>query len=98
VDLQATLKKDKEGATLNVLWKGKPLPGVKVTLHGKKGADKVAKTTNDGGAAQFSAKELADGLNGLLVGCIDKEKTGDLAGKPYTSESHYLTVTFVHQP
>jgi hypothetical protein len=98
LDLQATLKKDKEGATLHVLWKGKPLPGVKVTLHGKKGAEKIAKMTSDAGAVQFSAKELAVGLNGVLVGYIDKEKTGDLAGKPYSSESHYLTVTFFHAP
>jgi hypothetical protein len=96
LDLQGLVKKEADGVSLTVLWKGKPLRDAKVSLHGRKGAEKVAKTTDGSGSVRFSSKELASGLNGVLVGHVIKDQEGELGGKKYASESHYLTVTFVN--
>ena len=96
LELQGLLKKETDGVALQVFWKGKPLRDAKVSLHGSKGSEKVNKTADGSGHVRFSSKELASGLNGLLIGHVEKDQTGDLGGKSYTSESHYLTITFVN--
>jgi hypothetical protein len=94
VDLQGVLKQTDEGLELTVLWKGKPLADAKVQLTGADGEEKGAETTNPGGVVKFAAKDVPSGLNGLLVGYVDKEAPGELDGKKYSGESHYLTITF----
>jgi hypothetical protein len=96
LELQGLLKKEGDGVSLQVLFKGKPLRDAKVSLHGRKGAEKIAKSTDGSGNVRFSSKELASGLNGVLVGHVIKDQEGELGGKKYASESHYLTVTFVN--
>jgi hypothetical protein len=98
LELQGLLKKEKDGVALTILWKGKPLPDAKIALHGSKETEKVSKTTDRSGNARFTTKELASGLNGVLVGHVIKEQPGELGGKAFTSESHYLTITFVNAP
>jgi hypothetical protein len=95
VALQGILKKTDEGVELTVLWKGKPLKDAKVQLFCDEGHEEGSATTNPGGVVKFTSKEVEEGLNGLLVGYVDKDSPGELGGKKYTGESHYLTVTFV---
>jgi hypothetical protein len=95
VDLQGILKQTDEGVEVTVLWKGKPLADAKVQLTGADGAEKAAETTNPGGMVKIASKDIPAGLNGLLVGFVDKEAPGELDGKKYSGESHYMTITFV---
>lgn len=95
VDLQGILKKTDDGVSLQVLWKGKPLASAKVQLFCDEGHEEGSATTNPDGIVKFTSKEVEAGLNGLLVGYVDKESPGELDGKKYTGESHYLTITFV---
>lgn len=96
VALQGIVSRDKDGgARLQVFWQGKPLAGAKVRLFCDEGHEEGSATTNPDGVVTFSADEVEDGLNGLLVGYVDKGAPGELDGKKYAGESHYLTITFV---
>ena len=96
VALDGVVTREKEGGVrLQVFWQGKPLAGAKVQLFCAEGHEEGSATTKPDGVVTFTAKEVEDGLNGLLVGFVDKEKPGELNGKEYKSESHYLTITFV---
>ncbi len=95
VDLQGIIKKADDGVSVQVLWKGKPLANAKVQLFCDEGHEEGSATTNPDGIVKFTSKEVEAGLNGVLVGHVDKEAPGELNGKKYTSESHYLTLTFV---
>jgi hypothetical protein len=66
-----------------------------VQLFCDEGHEEGSATTNPDGVVAFTAKEVEEGLNGLLVGHVDKDQPGELGGKKYTGESHYLTITFV---
>ncbi len=95
VALQGIAKKEKEGVSLQVFWQGKPLADAKVQLFCDDGHEEGTATTNPDGVVTFTAKEVEDGLNGLLVGYVVKDSPGELDGKKYAGESHYLTITFV---
>ncbi|MEX2185788.1 MAG: hypothetical protein WD875_03295 [Pirellulales bacterium] len=93
VALQGIAKKDTDGVSLQVFWQGKPLAGAKVQLFCDEGHEEGSATTNGDGVVQFTAKQVEDGLNGLLVGHVDNDSPGESNGKKYTGESHYLTIT-----
>ena len=95
VDLQGIVKKSDDGVSLQLFWKGKPLGGAKVQLFCDEGHEEGSATTNPDGIVTFTSKEVEAGLNGMLVGYVVKDSPGELDGKKYTGESHYLTITFV---
>ncbi|MEZ6068785.1 MAG: hypothetical protein R3C10_00665 [Pirellulales bacterium] len=94
VQLQAVLTKDADGLQAKVLWEGKPLAGVDVTLYCEDGHNEGTATTNSEGIAKFDAATVEPGLNGLLVNYTDKNASGEWQGKPYKSATHILTATF----
>ncbi|HEX3602360.1 MAG TPA: kelch repeat-containing protein [Lacipirellulaceae bacterium] len=76
---------------LTVLWDGKPLAGADVTfMAGDK--DSNEKKTDDDGHATF--KLANGGLIGVLANTMEKDKSGDLDGKPYNGVMHYASLTF----
>jgi len=95
--LEAVLEKNAAGVTAKILWEGEPLAGAKVQLFCHEGDEEATATTDGQGIVRFPASEVEAGLNGLLVGHVDKQRAGELAGKPYQGEAHYLTVTFVNK-
>lgn len=95
--LEAVLEKAAGEVTAKVLWEGKPLVGAKVQLIDPAGNEAATATTDKQGIARFATGEVKSGLNGLLIGHVDKQRSGELAGKPYQGEAHYLTVTFVNK-
>lgn len=92
--LQAVLTMHDTKLVARILRDGKPLPGAKVQLFCDEGHEEGAAETNEQGEVEFSASQVEDGLNGLLVGAVDKEAKGEFEGKAYQGEAHYLTVTF----
>lgn len=94
LDLEAVLSEQDGGVTAQVYWRGKPLPDTKVQLFCEEGHEEGSATTDPQGRVHFSADEVEEGLNGLLIGRVDKESAGELNGEAYKGEAHYLTVTF----
>lgn len=76
---------------LKVLWNGKPLAGVPVTLF-VGDDDSSEKKTNDDGVATFEFKQL--GFVGVLTNTLEKDKSGELDGKKYKGVMHYASLTF----
>lgn len=95
LDLEAVLSEKDGGVAAQIFWRGKPLPEAKVQLFCEEGHEEATATTDPQGRVHFSADEVEEGLNGLLVGRVDKVSSGELNGEAYTGEAHYLTVTFV---
>ena len=93
-ELQVQLVDTEKGVDAYVVWKGKPLAGADVTLFCEEGHEEGAATTDEQGKVSFSDKEVEDGLNGIMVGHQVKDDQGEFEGKPYSSSSHYLTMTF----
>ena len=76
---------------LTVLWEGKPLADANVTLlEGDK--EPAEKSTDKDGHVTF--KPEVGGLIGVLANTLEKDKTGELDGKPYKGVMHYATLTF----
>ena len=94
LDLQAQLVDTDKGVDVFVLWKGKPLSGVTVSLYCEEGHEEGAAKTDKHGKVSFSDKEVEDGLNGIMVGHKLEKDAGEFGGTKCTSSSHYLTVTF----
>jgi hypothetical protein len=95
--LEAVLTESNDGGVAaRIFWQGKPLAGARVRLFCAEGHEEGTATTNEQGIARFAAGEVEVGLNGLLVGHVDKEAKGKMSGVPYTGAAHYLTITFLH--
>lgn len=93
--LQAVLtSKEDGGVQAQILKDGKPLADAKVQLFCSDGHEEGVGTTDSQGRVQFTGSEVEEGLNGLLVGHVDPQSSGDYEGKPYKGEANYLTVTF----
>ena len=76
---------------LKVLWDGKPLAGAEVTIMvGDK--DPVEEKAGDDGRVTFKAE--GGGLVGVLANTMEKDKAGELDGKPYKGVMHYASLTF----
>jgi N-acetylneuraminic acid mutarotase len=80
-----------EEAQFEVLWDGKPLAGAGVTLMIGDENPKEVKTGEDGKA---TAKLGKGGLIGVLANYLEKDKAGELGGKPYKGVMHYASLTF----
>lgn len=93
--LTAAVTPAESGVSVQVLWKGKPLSDVKVTLFCDEGHEEGSDTTDKKGRVSFSDKQVEDGVNGILVGHTVKDEAGELNGEAYKSAAHYLTLTFV---
>jgi hypothetical protein len=94
VALQAVLVMSDEKLVARILHHGKPLAGAKVQLFCDEGHEEGTAETNEQGEVEFTAAQVEDGLNGLLVGHVDKQAKGELEGQAYQGEANYLTVTF----
>lgn len=93
--LDATPIASKRGLKLSVTWQGEPLEGASVTLIDS-GGESAEKKTNAKGRATFHG--IAAGPIGFVIGYVDEKDSGELDGDKYTSASHYMTLTFDHQP
>src|SRR3954465_7735403 len=82
---------DERDVKLTILWDGKPLPEADVTViqDGKEPSQRKADTN---GRVEFKA--AGGELLGVLANTIEKEKSGELDGKPYKGVMHYATLTF----
>ncbi len=97
LDLVAHIVQNKEGVTVHLMWKGKPLADTSVSLYSAKGEKQSSVKTGKQGQASFTVGELTPGLNGIIAGFTDKEEKGKFEGAAYEGASHYLTTTFVHK-
>ena len=89
--LEIVPKVKKGEVELTVLWDGKPLAGADTTvLIGDK--DPLEQKTDKDGLVSF--KPEGGGLVGVLANTLEKDKNGELDGKPYKGVMHYATLTF----
>lgn len=82
--------KDSE-VELTVLWDGKPLADVEVSVMEGKSEPNDLKTDAEG-KVRFKPKE--QGLVGVLANTMEKDKSGELDGKKYKGVWHYASLTF----
>lgn len=94
-ELQARLSKIPEGVRVVVMRQGKPLGDSTVKLYCDEGHLEAEHKTDSDGACEFTTSELEGGLNAIVVGAKEEETAGKVGDIPYTSETHYLTATFV---
>lgn len=76
---------------LTVLWDGKPLGGVDVTVFSGD-EESVEKKSSADGKLEFKAGP--GGLVGVLANTLEKDKSGQLDGKSYKGVMHYASLTF----
>jgi uncharacterized GH25 family protein len=76
---------------LKVLWDGKPLGGAELTIM-VGDQEPVEEKAGDDGRVTF--KPEGGGLVGVLANTLEKDKSGELDGKPYKGVSHYASLTF----
>jgi len=95
LDLQAIVEREEGGVAVQVLWQGKPLADAKVGLYCDDGHEEGSATTDAEGIVRFTSGEVEEGLNGVLVGFVNKDSAGDFNGQAYSGEANYLTITFV---
>lgn len=103
--LQAVLSVEDTHLKVAVLEKEQPLANATVTLSNTANAETESKdaapttaTTNEQGFAKFELTALKEGLNGLMVMQVANDAAGEWEGKPYTTATQILTVTFSHDP
>lgn len=89
MSLDAQLVRTEDGIDVHVVLDGKALKGASITLIDGAG-EQATDATGDDGSASFSS--LAAGDVGFIVGHTIKT-AGEIDGKKYESESHYLTLT-----
>jgi hypothetical protein len=94
VGFQAVLQMQGEMLVVQIRLNNEPLTGAKVRLFGEDGNENATAMTDERGKVTFSAEQIQPGLSGLLIGHLDKHRRGELNGEQYTSDMHYLTVTF----
>ncbi len=82
-----------KGVDVFVHFNGKPTKHAEVKLYCQEGHEEAKATTDEDGKVSFTDKEVEEGLNAILVGKTE-ENAGELDGKSYKTESHYLTLTF----
>ena len=76
---------------LTILWNGKALLDADVSiLQGDK--EPVEQKADKEGHVEV--KSAAGGLVGVLTNTMEKDKSGELDGKPYKGVMHYATLTF----
>lgn len=93
--LHARVAPSKTGMEVTVTWKGEPLQGAGVTIIDAE-TESFEDKTDANGKVSFSTQ--AAGLTAFLIGHTIKPSEGEWDGKPYTSESHYCTVTTHYKP
>jgi hypothetical protein len=77
------------------LWQGEQtIADQEVKLLSESGELLASRSTDDQGTVQFKSSELATGLHAVMVGLIDKQASGTLAGEEFNSTTDYLTSTF----
>ena len=81
------------GVAARVMWNSQPLVGAQAQLFCDEGHVEGSAKTDADGYVRFTADEVESGLNGIMVGHTVKE-AGTIDDEPYSSASHYLTVTF----
>lgn len=93
--LDATPDAVQGGIQLALTWQGEPLAGAAVTVIDPNG-ERVEKKTDTKGVVKFYNIESGD--IGFIAGYTDESAKGEYEGKPYTSASHYLTLTLNYVP
>jgi uncharacterized GH25 family protein len=83
-----------KGATVRVLWHGKPLASAEVTVHKPGQAEPLEGKTDADGLFQLGEKPAGRGVVGIRVGHTEAAP-GELDGKKYQSVKHYATLTFL---
>lgn len=92
--LAASIVDTDTGVDVYVTFDGKPLEKAEVKLFCEEGHQEGDAKTDKDGKVSFTDKQVEEGLNAVLVGTTLDDKSGELNGKQYKSESHYLTATF----
>lgn len=92
--LAASIVDTETGVDVYVTLDGKPLEKADVKLFCEEGHQEGDAATDKDGKVSFTDKQVEEGLNAVLVGTTLDDKSGELNGKQYKSESHYLTATF----
>lgn len=95
-DFKARAIRSGDRVEVLVTFKNEPLADAEVTLFDGQGKEKAKTKTDKQGKASFEASDVAKGLNAVLVGHTN-DAPGKADGKPYASESHYLTLAFERQ-
>jgi hypothetical protein len=78
------------GIAATVMWEGKPLAEVPVTLTDAEGEMSEEVTDKDGKVFFVVGKS---GTIGLMANHTEKDKSGELDGKKYTGKANYATLT-----
>ncbi|WP_404305875.1 Kelch repeat-containing protein [Neorhodopirellula lusitana] len=93
--LQSVVRAESDGGVeVTVLHHGKPLANTKVALYCEEGHEEAARETDKEGVVRFTAKEVEEGLNAIVVGVTDKNASGTHGDEAYSSTTDYLTATF----
>jgi len=79
-----------ERLELQVLWDGNPAANTAVTLVG----EKESQTTDAQGKVSFPSSP--SGWLAVLVRVIEENRKGELEGAPFTSATHYASLTIRH--
>jgi N-acetylneuraminic acid mutarotase len=85
----------RDGLEITALWQGKPRADVElsVKLDGENEDTEATKHKTDADG-KVRLKSEHSGLISVLANVYDKTKSGELAGKKYTSAGHFTTLTF----
>jgi N-acetylneuraminic acid mutarotase/uncharacterized GH25 family protein len=82
---------DGSDVKLTILWEGKPFPDADVSLlQGDKDPDE--QKADKEGHVEF--KSAGGASVGVLANTMEKDRSGELDGKPYKGVMHYATLTF----
>jgi hypothetical protein len=93
--LTAHVQQVDNGYEAKIVFDGQPVASASVQLFTEDGTMRSQGTTDNSGKMLFSAEEVKSGQNWLLVGHKVEGVSGEINGKKYESESHYLTACFV---
>ena len=93
----AELVRGNGGVEARIVWQEKPLVDATVRLYCADGHEEGSEKTDPDGRVFFTDQQVEDGLNGIVVGFTLENESGKLGEQAYTSESHYLTATFVSE-
>ncbi len=94
LDLNVEIVATELGVDVYATWQGQPLAGAEVHLYDAQGDANGTTTTNSEGHGSFTDAQIESGLNAIMVG-HKLELSGQVEATAYTSQSHYLTMTFL---
>ncbi|MEM6328983.1 MAG: hypothetical protein AAF790_01915 [Planctomycetota bacterium] len=87
---------DQASLTAAFTWRGEPLAEASASLVMADGSEADTQKTDAEGVARFDLSAVEPGTLAIRLGHTLKDQAGEIDGKAYQAEMHYLTATFTH--